>query len=196
MDAGLLKEGWRIQRDPPGYGPRGTVEELHKDLAAAAKALTRDDVLDNISIAWLITTAISGARLYRESKLTLPRPDGRRKILSDYLRNNPTTHRPVPSLHARKPERQLSLSLDRDDLNALPERMDVDQGAGASPRLGADLRRTYWTALRNLGTHRSPRSRVFLTRHSHRRRCPALRRIFFPAAKAGRAKLLTRLELA
>jgi len=37
MDAGPLKEGWRIQRDTPGYGPRRTAEELRKDLAAAKR---------------------------------------------------------------------------------------------------------------------------------------------------------------
>jgi 8-hydroxy-5-deazaflavin:NADPH oxidoreductase len=37
VDAGLLKEGWRIQRDTPGYGPRRTAEELRKDLAAAKR---------------------------------------------------------------------------------------------------------------------------------------------------------------
>src|SRR5262249_24539809 len=37
LDAGPLKEGWRIQRDTPGYGPRLTVEELRKDLAAAKR---------------------------------------------------------------------------------------------------------------------------------------------------------------
>lgn len=36
-DAGPLKEGWRIQRDTPGYGPRRTAEELRKDLAAAKR---------------------------------------------------------------------------------------------------------------------------------------------------------------
>ena len=35
VDAGPLKEGWRIQRDTPGYGPRRTAEELRRDLAAA-----------------------------------------------------------------------------------------------------------------------------------------------------------------
>ena len=30
VDAGPLKEGWRIQRDTPGYGPRRTAEELRK----------------------------------------------------------------------------------------------------------------------------------------------------------------------
>jgi len=37
VDAGPLKEGWRIQRDTPGYGPRRTAEELKKDLAAARR---------------------------------------------------------------------------------------------------------------------------------------------------------------
>jgi predicted dinucleotide-binding enzyme len=37
VDAGLLKEGWRIQRDTPGYGPRRTAEELRRDLAAAKR---------------------------------------------------------------------------------------------------------------------------------------------------------------
>ena len=37
VDAGPLKEGWRIQRDTPGYGPRRTAEGLRKDLAAAKR---------------------------------------------------------------------------------------------------------------------------------------------------------------
>jgi predicted dinucleotide-binding enzyme len=37
VDAGLLKEGWRIQRDTPGYGPRRTETELCQDLAAAKR---------------------------------------------------------------------------------------------------------------------------------------------------------------
>jgi hypothetical protein len=37
VDAGALKEGWRIQRDTPGYGPRRTAEELRRDLAAAKR---------------------------------------------------------------------------------------------------------------------------------------------------------------
>jgi 8-hydroxy-5-deazaflavin:NADPH oxidoreductase len=37
VDAGALKEGWRIQRDTPGYGPRRTAEELRKDLGAAKR---------------------------------------------------------------------------------------------------------------------------------------------------------------
>jgi predicted dinucleotide-binding enzyme len=37
VDAGPLKESWRIQRDTPGYGPRRNAEELRKDLAAARR---------------------------------------------------------------------------------------------------------------------------------------------------------------
>ena len=37
VDAGPLKEGWRIQRDTPGYGPRRTAEELRRDLGAAKR---------------------------------------------------------------------------------------------------------------------------------------------------------------
>jgi 8-hydroxy-5-deazaflavin:NADPH oxidoreductase len=37
VDAGPLKEGWRIQRDTPGYGPRRTADELRQDLAAAKR---------------------------------------------------------------------------------------------------------------------------------------------------------------
>jgi predicted dinucleotide-binding enzyme len=37
VDAGPLREGWRIQRETPGYGPRRNAEELKKDLAAAKR---------------------------------------------------------------------------------------------------------------------------------------------------------------
>ena len=37
IDAGPLKEGWRIQRDTPGYGPRRTAQQLRTDLAAATR---------------------------------------------------------------------------------------------------------------------------------------------------------------
>jgi len=37
VDAGPLNEGWRIQRDTPGYGPRRTADELRQDLAAAKR---------------------------------------------------------------------------------------------------------------------------------------------------------------
>jgi predicted dinucleotide-binding enzyme len=38
VDAGPLAEGWRIQRDTPGYGPRRTADEITRDLAAAKRS--------------------------------------------------------------------------------------------------------------------------------------------------------------
>ncbi|WIB01325.1 MULTISPECIES: NAD(P)-binding domain-containing protein [unclassified Curtobacterium] len=37
VDAGPLAEGWRIQRDTPGYGPRFTADELRGKLAEAKR---------------------------------------------------------------------------------------------------------------------------------------------------------------
>jgi predicted dinucleotide-binding enzyme len=37
VDLGPLSEGWRIQRDTPGYGPRRTADELRRDAAAARR---------------------------------------------------------------------------------------------------------------------------------------------------------------
>src|SRR5664280_1149295 len=37
VDVGPLKEGWRIQRDTPGYGQRRNAAELRRDLAAAKR---------------------------------------------------------------------------------------------------------------------------------------------------------------
>lgn len=43
---------------------------ISRVFAGETAGLTRDDVLDNITIAWLTNTAISGARLYWENKLS------------------------------------------------------------------------------------------------------------------------------
>jgi len=37
VDAGALAEGWRFQRETPGYGPRRNATELRADLAAAKR---------------------------------------------------------------------------------------------------------------------------------------------------------------
>ena len=44
-------------------------ELISRVFQGQAEGLTRDDILDNITITWLTNTAISGARLYWESKL-------------------------------------------------------------------------------------------------------------------------------
>ena len=43
VDAGPLKEGWRIQPGTPGYGPRRTAEELREDLANAKRYKDQGD---------------------------------------------------------------------------------------------------------------------------------------------------------
>jgi pimeloyl-ACP methyl ester carboxylesterase len=42
---------------------------ISRVFSGEAAGLTRDDVLDNITITWLTNTALSGARLYWENKL-------------------------------------------------------------------------------------------------------------------------------
>src|SRR5947207_2133784 len=44
-------------------------ELIARVFAGVSEGLTRDDILDNITITWLTNTALSGARLYWENKL-------------------------------------------------------------------------------------------------------------------------------
>src|SRR5438128_9590100 len=44
-------------------------ELISRVFAGESAGLTRDDILDNITITWLTNTALSGARLYWENKL-------------------------------------------------------------------------------------------------------------------------------
>jgi len=48
---------------------RRTLELITQTFDRKPTGLTRDDVLDNITIAWLTKSAVSGARLYWENKL-------------------------------------------------------------------------------------------------------------------------------
>ena len=43
----------------------------HTSHGHPAGDLTRDDILDNITLYWLTNTAVSSARLYWENKLSL-----------------------------------------------------------------------------------------------------------------------------
>ena len=45
-------------------------ELISRVFEGASEGLTRDDILDNITIAWLTNTALSGARLYWENKFS------------------------------------------------------------------------------------------------------------------------------
>ena len=44
-----------------------SLELITRSFQGVKEGLTRDDVLDNITIAWLTNTALSGARLYWEN---------------------------------------------------------------------------------------------------------------------------------
>ena len=73
---------WRIRRSawPPGCSTttRAVTRSSHASLTGNREGLTRDDVLDNITLYWLTNTAISSARLYWESKLDFFAPKARR----------------------------------------------------------------------------------------------------------------------
>jgi pimeloyl-ACP methyl ester carboxylesterase len=62
-DSPIGLAAWFLDHDLLSY------EMIARVFDGQSEGLTRDDVLDNITIAWLTNTAISGARLYRENKL-------------------------------------------------------------------------------------------------------------------------------
>ena len=52
-----------------GSGQPGLVQQVLEDRLERASDLTRDDILDNITLFWLTNTGVSSARLYWENKL-------------------------------------------------------------------------------------------------------------------------------
>jgi pimeloyl-ACP methyl ester carboxylesterase len=69
-DSPLGLAGWFLDSDLWGH------EFVKRVFDGEAEGLTRDDLLDNITLTWLTDTAISGARLYRENKLPFFVPTG------------------------------------------------------------------------------------------------------------------------
>ena len=63
---------WMLDHDARSY------ELIARVFDGQPEGLTRDDILDNITLYWLTNTAVSSARLYWESKLAVLRPEGRR----------------------------------------------------------------------------------------------------------------------
>jgi pimeloyl-ACP methyl ester carboxylesterase len=57
-----------IDHDPASY------ELIARVFAGGCEGLSRDDILDNITLFWLTNTAISSARLYAENKLVFLTP--------------------------------------------------------------------------------------------------------------------------
>jgi hypothetical protein len=52
-----------------GSGQPGIVQQVLEDRLEKPSDLTRDDILDNITLFWLTNTGVSSARLYWENKL-------------------------------------------------------------------------------------------------------------------------------
>jgi pimeloyl-ACP methyl ester carboxylesterase len=62
--------GWMLDHDARSY------ELIARVFDGRREGLTRDDVLDNVTLYWLTNTAVSSARLYWESKLAFFAPKG------------------------------------------------------------------------------------------------------------------------
>jgi pimeloyl-ACP methyl ester carboxylesterase len=71
-DSPIGLAAWMIDHDLLSYQ---AISRLFVD-GTAYGALTRDDVLDNITLSWLTTTGISAGRLYWENKLSFFEPKG------------------------------------------------------------------------------------------------------------------------
>ena len=63
MDSPVGLAAWILDHDKDSY------EMIAPAFAGNPGGLSRDDVLDNITMYWLTSTAISSARLYWENKL-------------------------------------------------------------------------------------------------------------------------------
>jgi pimeloyl-ACP methyl ester carboxylesterase len=61
---------WMLDHDARSY------ELIARVFDGRSEGLTRDDVLDNVTLYWLTNTAVSSARLYWESKLAFFAPKG------------------------------------------------------------------------------------------------------------------------
>jgi pimeloyl-ACP methyl ester carboxylesterase len=61
---------WMLDHDAASY------ELIARVFAGRTEGLTKDDILDNVSLYWLTNTAVSSARLYWESKLPFFAPKG------------------------------------------------------------------------------------------------------------------------
>lgn len=62
--------GWILDHDIRSY------ELIARVFDGQSEGLTRDDILDNITLYWLTNTAVSSARLYWENKLAFFKPQG------------------------------------------------------------------------------------------------------------------------
>jgi pimeloyl-ACP methyl ester carboxylesterase len=69
-DSPIGLAAWMLDHDARSYALIARVFD------GATEGLTRDDILDNITLYWLTNTAVSSARLYWENKLVFFAPKG------------------------------------------------------------------------------------------------------------------------
>jgi pimeloyl-ACP methyl ester carboxylesterase len=69
-DSPVGLDAWMLDHDIASY------RLITRVFAGQSEGLTRDDILDNVTLYWLTKTAVSSARLYWESKLAFFAPKG------------------------------------------------------------------------------------------------------------------------
>lgn len=69
-DSPIGLASWMLDHDARSY------ELIARVFNGEAEGLTRDDILDNVTLYWLTNTAVSSARLYWENKLAFFAPKG------------------------------------------------------------------------------------------------------------------------
>ena len=69
-DSPIGLAAWMLDHDARSYAL------ISRVFAGQAEGLTREDILDNVTLYWLTGTAVSSARLYWESKLAFFAPKG------------------------------------------------------------------------------------------------------------------------
>src|SRR5829696_1097753 len=69
-DSPIGLAAWMLDHDARSY------DLIARVFAGQPEGLTRDDILDNVTLYWLTNTAVSSARLYWESKLAFFAPKG------------------------------------------------------------------------------------------------------------------------
>jgi pimeloyl-ACP methyl ester carboxylesterase len=69
-DSPIGLAAWMLDHDARSY------ELIARVFSGQKEGLTRDDILDNVTLYWLTNTGVSSARLYWESKLAFFAPKG------------------------------------------------------------------------------------------------------------------------
>jgi len=84
---------WILDHDDESY------KMIARVFDGESEGLSRDDVLDNITLYWLTETAVSSARLYWENKLAFFKPQG--VTIPVVISSNPTELYQVPESWAK-----------------------------------------------------------------------------------------------